>query len=179
MRRTVILLVALGVLGGLAVLATPARSSASGCTDPRILVVKHLAQLTLVCAEGARTYPATFGAAPVGHKLKRGDERTPEGTYRISQMTRPERFHRFMRLSYPNEADRARARKAGVDPGGGIAIHGVRQKYAALARMFIRGAGKVSGQVWGPTDGCIGLINEDVEEVFRAARVGTEVTILP
>lgn len=179
MRRTVLLLLAVGLLGGLAVLATPARSSASPCTDARIVVVKQKAELTLVCTEGARTFPVTFGAAPKGHKVKRGDERTPEGTYHVSQMTKPERFHRFMRLSYPNEEDRARARRAGVDPGSGIAIHGVRQRYAALARMFIRAAAQVSGQVWGPTDGCIGMINEDVEDVFRAVRVGTEVQILP
>jgi lipoprotein-anchoring transpeptidase ErfK/SrfK len=33
--------------------------------------------------------------------------------------------------------------------------------------------------MWGPTDGCIGMTNEDVEVVYDAVRVGTRVVILP
>src|SRR5438132_1652597 len=34
-------------------------------------------------------------------------------------------------------------------------------------------------QLWGPTDGCIALSNEDVEVVYDAVKVGTRVTIDP
>jgi lipoprotein-anchoring transpeptidase ErfK/SrfK len=33
--------------------------------------------------------------------------------------------------------------------------------------------------VWGPTDGCIGMVNEDVELVYDAVPVGTSVVIEP
>ncbi|WP_420814199.1 L,D-transpeptidase family protein [Polyangium fumosum] len=35
------------------------------------------------------------------------------------------------------------------------------------------------GQVWGPTDGCIGLANEDVDVLYAIVPVGTKVTIKP
>jgi hypothetical protein len=179
-------LVALGgaaALIGLALMgARPARSSPAGarpCTHPRIQVVKHLAQLSLICDERTTTYPVTFGASPVGNKQRRGDERTPEGSYHITAKSTVPRFHRFLRLSYPSETDRRRAAAAGVDPGGGIGIHGVKAGLAGVARLFIRSAGALGFRAWGPTDGCIGMINEDVEVVFDAVRVGTEVQVDP
>jgi hypothetical protein len=149
------------------------------CGHPRIHVVKHLAQLSLVCDEGTTTYPVTFGAEPIGNKQRRGDERTPEGTYQVTAKSTVPRFHRFLRLSYPSEADRRRAAAAGIDPGGGIGIHGVRASLAGVARLFIRSAGALGFRAWGPTDGCIGMINEDVEVVFDAVCVGTEVRVEP
>jgi len=181
MRRFRVLLVLAGVLITLAIVgARPARSGPRlPCTSPRIVIVKHLARLTLECKEGSRSYPVTFGATPVGHKQTRGDERTPEGDYRISAKVKNDRFHRFLKLSYPNEEDRLRAKLAGVDPGSGIGIHGVRSGLAGLARLFIRNGRALSSSAWGPTDGCIGMINEDVEDVFDAAPAGTAVHIEP
>ena len=149
------------------------------CTEASIVISKRTAQLELRCREGLHTYPVTFGASPVGPKQRRGDERTPEGHYHISAKVKPERFHRFLKLSYPNTDDRRRALAAGVNPGDGIGIHGVRSSLAAVARLFIRSAGALSARAWGPTDGCIGMINEDVEVVYNAVKVGTEVTVLP
>jgi L,D-peptidoglycan transpeptidase YkuD (ErfK/YbiS/YcfS/YnhG family) len=34
-------------------------------------------------------------------------------------------------------------------------------------------------QRWGPTDGCIALSNDDVEELYRHVDVGTPVIISP
>lgn len=39
--------------------------------------------------------------------------------------------------------------------------------------------GRGLGQVWGPTDGCIGLANEDVTLLYALVPVGTKVTIKP
>jgi L,D-peptidoglycan transpeptidase YkuD (ErfK/YbiS/YcfS/YnhG family) len=46
--------------------------------------------------------------------------------------------------------------------------------------MWIRLAG-ASGlaRMWGPTDGCIALMNEDVQVVYESVRVGTPVIISP
>ncbi len=172
--------VALSLLVAIAIGARPARSGPRPpCTRPRIVVHKQRAELELVCDEGSRRYPVTFGAAPVGAKRRRGDERTPEGRYRITAKSAPTRFHRFLKVSYPNDDDRRRAQAAGVDPGGGIGVHGVRSSLAGIARLFIRAGRAVSGQAWGPTDGCVGMINEDVEELYDLVPVGTEIVLQP
>lgn len=113
--------------------------------------------------EVIRTYSILLGDAPVGHKRQQGDERTPEGRYRISFRNDKSRFHLSLRVSYPNAADRAQARARGVDPGGDIMIHG----------------GTPAGYARDWTDGCIALTNRQIEEVWRLVPVGTPITISP
>lgn len=110
-----------------------------------------------------KTYRILLGDAPVGHKRQQGDERTPEGRYRISFRNAKSRFHLSLRVSYPNEADRAQARARDVDPGGDIMIHG----------------GTPPGYWRDWTDGCIALTNRQVEEVWRLVPTGTPVVISP
>ena len=110
-----------------------------------------------------RTYRMVLGGAPVGHKRQQGDERTPEGRYRITFRNDKSRFHLSLRVSYPNEADRRQARARGVDPGGDIMIHGGTPAY-------------FTGD-W--TDGCIALRNADMEAVWQRVPTGTPIRILP
>ncbi|MDI1444314.1 L,D-transpeptidase [Polyangium sp. 6x1] len=154
----------------------------ASCEKPSILIRKKDAALDLLCGgKTVRTFSATFGAQPVGQKEREGDERTPEGVYRITSKSQSERFHRFLGISYPEPEDLARAKKNGIDkPGGGIGIHGTKPKLAALARAWIRLSSATGlGQLWGPTDGCIGLANEDVDVLYALVPVGTKVTIQP
>jgi murein L,D-transpeptidase YafK len=91
------------------------------------------------------------------------------------------RFHRFLGISYPNSADLQRAKQLGITrPGGAIGIHGTKSNLAMVARAWLR-LGNTLGlmQLWGPTDGCIGVANEDVEILYQAVKLGTRVTILP
>jgi murein L,D-transpeptidase YafK len=110
-----------------------------------------------------KTYRILLGDAPVGHKRQQGDERTPEGRYRITFRNDKSRFHLSLRVSYPDDADRAQARARGVDPGGDIMIHG----------------GTPPGYWRDWTDGCIALTNRQIEEVWRLVPVGTPITISP
>ena len=110
-----------------------------------------------------KTYRILLGDAPVGHKTRQGDERTPEGRYRITFRNDKSRYHLSLRVSYPNAADSAQARKRGVDPGGDIMIHG----------------GTPPGYARDWTDGCIALTNREIEEVWRLVPVGTAITISP
>ncbi len=110
-----------------------------------------------------KSYRILLGDAPVGHKRQQGDERTPEGRYRITFRNDKSRFHLSLRVSYPNEADRRQARARGVDPGGDIMIHG----------------GTPPGYSRDWTDGCIALSDAQIEEVWRLVPVGTPITILP
>jgi murein L,D-transpeptidase YafK len=171
---------ALGLGAGLVLLAWPSEGRRGACVSPEIHVYKKEGELDLSCGGArTRTMAATFGANPVGAKEREGDEKTPEGTYTITQKTKSERFHRFLGISYPNDDDRKRAKDNGiVRVGGGIGIHGVRADLAEPARAWMRFA-RASGLagVWGPTDGCIGVANEDVEALYESVPVGTKVTI--
>jgi murein L,D-transpeptidase YafK len=173
----------LTLVGALGALAWPAGAAGDeACRAPEIRVYKREGVLELVC-EGAvrRTMAATFGGNPVGPKQEEGDQRTPEGTYRIASRVKSERFHRFLGVSYPNDDDRRRAAEKGITKlGGGIGIHGTRERLAGVARLWTRlaSAAGIAGK-WGPTDGCIGVANEDVEVLFKAVAVGTRVTIAP
>ncbi|WP_437745356.1 L,D-transpeptidase [Sorangium sp. So ce1504] len=64
--------------------------------------------------------------------------------------------------------DLNRARAKGIEkPGGAIGIHGSDPRLAGLARAWIRLANAAGLQkLWGPTDGCIGLTNEDVDVLY-------------
>jgi murein L,D-transpeptidase YafK len=174
--------VVLGV-AGLSALAWPFGAAGDApCKAPEVRIYKRQGELDLVCGGAVRrTMAATFGADPVGPKEREGDERTPEGDYRISLKVKSDRFHRFLGVSYPNDEDRKRGAKKGIKKlGGGIGIHGTTKKLAGLSRVWTRFASAtgLSG-VWGPTDGCIGVANEDVEVLFKTVPVGARVVIRP
>jgi murein L,D-transpeptidase YafK len=79
-------------------------------------------------------------------------------------------FHAALELSYPNAADQARARAAGVVPGSGIEIHGLRDGFDWLGSAHV---------MFDWTDGCIAMTNTEIDELVRAAPPGTVVEILP
>lgn len=172
------------LLGGLAAaLGWP--GSASGepkCGAAEIRIYKKEGALELWC-DGAlrRSVPATFGGDPVGPKEREGDQKTPEGSYRISSKVKSDRFHRFLAVSYPNAEDRRRAAERGITKlGFGIGIHGAKKSLAGVARLWTRLAHATGmAGVWGPTDGCIGVTNEDAEMLFETVSVGAKVQIFP
>ena len=108
-----------------------------------------------------------FGDAPMGHKRFEGDERTPEGTYTIDWRNPNSRYHLSLRISYPNERDRAYAASLGRSPGGNIFIHGQPNGYPGPP---------LQGD-W--TDGCIALSNAEIEELWRLVPDGTPIEIRP
>lgn len=115
-----------------------------------------------------RTYKGIkLGDAPVGHKQFEGDERTPEGVYRINGRNPGSSYHLSLRISYPNAADRVFAARAGKSPGSDIFIHG--QPNGSLLTEIPRD--------W--TDGCIAVSNNTIREIWRLVRNGTKVTIRP
>ena len=117
-----------------------------------------------------RTYTIALGDNPVGHKQQEGDERTPEGKYKLDWRNPNSAYHKSIHISYPNEQDKARAKKRGVSPGGDIMIHGL-PKYAA-------GIGaRHALSDW--TNGCIAITNEEMDEVWALVKNSTEIEILP
>jgi len=112
-----------------------------------------------------KSYNMELGFAPEGHKTRRGDGKTPEGTYVINRRNPNSDFHLSLGISYPNTADRARARAAGVSPGGDIFIHGKPNKK------------KGTGPDW--TAGCISVKNREIERIYAMVKNGTPITINP
>lgn len=111
-----------------------------------------------------RQYDIGLGFAPEGHKEQRGDGRTPEGVYKIDRRNPDSRFHLSLGISYPNAQDVARAQTMGVHPGGDIFIHGRPKAYQDGKRDW--------------TWGCIGVTNDEIEDIYSMVRDGTPVKIV-
>lgn len=144
---------------------------ADGGKADRIVIDKSERLLTLMRNdEPLRHYTVALGGAPKGAKRFEGDQRTPEGLYRIDQRNANSNFHLALRISYPNEADRVRALEAGLDPGGQIMIHGLKNGQGWLGERH-------RGGDW--TDGCIAVTNAEIEEIWSLVDLGTPVEIRP
>jgi hypothetical protein len=137
---------------------------------PAILVDKLRRRLYLLRGgEVEMSYPVDLGIAGTDDKTQAGDEATPEGRYRITEVRGPgqTRYYRALMLDYPNDEDRAnfrRLQRTGRIPtrrgiGSNIEIHGKGGR----------------GQDW--TQGCVALDNDDIDDLVPRVRVGTSVTI--
>ena len=154
-----------------AVAHTPVDRSTASATADSIVVEKSQHRLSLY-HRGAllRSYLVALGQQPVGDKVRIGDNRTPEGLFRIAARNPLSRYHRSLRISYPDAAHLARARSLGVSPGGDIMIHGLpdRQAWVGAAHRDFD---------W--TEGCIAVTNREIEEIWSAVPVGTPIQIKP
>jgi len=131
----------------------------------RVIVNKARREMLLLRGESVlRSYRVALGREPVGHKEREGDGRTPEGRYTIDRRNPKSRYHLSLRISYPDEADRARARELGVDPGGDVMIHGLKD-------------GVARDDDW--TQGCIAVTNEQMDEIWTLVPEGTPILIHP
>ncbi|MGD1973872.1 MAG: L,D-transpeptidase family protein [Desulfobacterales bacterium] len=142
-------------------------------TEPadKVLIEKKARRLTLLSmGEVIKTYKIAIGVNPIGAKEKRGDNKTPEGTYIIDSRNSESDYHLSLNISYPNEKDKMRAKALGVSPGGDIMIHGIKNGY-----MWV-GASHTEFD-W--TNGCIAVTNEEMEEIYRLVPNGTVVEIRP
>src|SRR6201995_4886637 len=110
---------------------TPVTGVTSAITADSIVVEKGRHTLTLFQAGLAvRTYRVALGTQPKGDKVKKGDNRTPEGTYFIDFKNPNSKYHKALHINYPDAAHSARASALGVSPGGDIMIHGLPPRYA-------------------------------------------------
>ncbi len=137
----------------------------------KVLVLKSERKLMLMSGDGAvRTYKIALGRNPVGPKTYSGDHRTPEGLYTIDSRNAASQYHRSLHVSYPNAADRERARKLGRNPGGDIFIHGLPNGQGWIGKAHT---------ITDWTLGCIAVTDEEIEEIWRLVPNGTPVEIRP
>jgi L,D-peptidoglycan transpeptidase YkuD (ErfK/YbiS/YcfS/YnhG family) len=144
---------------------TVADTKARGTTA---IVVSKLERRLTIFRKGLAVAVFEIGLGKYGlsDKLYQGDEATPEGKYRIVRKYPATPFYKALLINYPNAEDMkafAEARRKGLvpgrsDAGGAIEIHG-------------GGKNKL-------TQGCVGLENADMDEVYRIAEIGTPVTIV-
>jgi murein L,D-transpeptidase YafK len=117
-----------------------------------------------------KTYKVALGKKPVGPKMRQGDLRTPEGVYVIDGRYPQSEYHMALHISYPNAADRARARQLGVAPGGDILIHGLPADKGSIGKADPR-------EDW--TMGCVAVTDQEIEEIYHLVPNGTVVEIRP
>jgi murein L,D-transpeptidase YafK len=144
--------------------AAPAAQAPEVHAD-RILVVKSEHSLTLF-AHGAvlRSYKVALGRAS-GPKQQQGDNRTPEGHYRIVGHNAHSSCHRALLISYPNADDRAHHRT-----GGDVEIHGLPNGFGYIGSLH-------RSTDW--TYGCIAVTDAEMDEIYRLVPDNTPIDIQP
>jgi len=174
-------------------LPTPDSSDPNRRCRSILAIEVHKSEHALVaqCADGEPIrFRAALGREPRGPKERRGDMKTPEGSYRVAGPARASRFHIFLPIDYPGESDAERALQLGLISdderdqiiaaqsasrlppqdtrlGGNLGIHGEGPRWQ----------GDSGGLDW--TYGCVGLADRDIEFLATRVSTGTIVVILP
>ncbi len=167
-------------------------SGVAEAQEPLVLLISKSAHTLTLVKDGrpVKKYFCVFGVNPDGDKLQQGDNRTPEGVFFITDKEKLGNHlylgRTWLGISYPavSHAERAihqnlinsdqyqailAANKAGNMPpqntrlGGWIGIHGGRED---LTRQKIN---------W--TEGCIAMLESDLEELYTIITPGTKVII--
>ncbi len=110
------------------------------------------------------------GANPVGAKQEEGDNKTPEGIYKIDGRNPQSTFHLALHVSYPSDEDKTRAADRGASAGFDIMIHGIRNGLGWMGAFH-----RLND--W--TAGCVAVTDEEIEELWRITPDGTTVEIRP
>lgn len=149
-------------------------SAAHGFSDGKadlVLVKKSERKLFLIRdGQPFREFKVALGPRPQGHKLARGDDRTPEGRYWLDFKRAKSRFYKAIHISYPNSDDLDRARELGVNPGGNIMIHGFPNENREPEDI---------AQMYNWTSGCIAVTNAEMDEIWASVEAGTPIEITP
>ena len=165
---TVARILVLGALLGL-FLSFAAHASGTIHAD-KVLVIKN-EKLLLLLRNGKilKSYRVSLGRDP-GRRLRRGDNRTPEGRYVIDGRNPRSSYYKALHISYPNASDIRNAKNLGVSPGGEVLIHGLPEGFEDL--------GDYQADLnW--TRGCIAVSNQEMDEIWELVPNGTSVRITP
>jgi murein L,D-transpeptidase YafK len=136
-----------------------------------IIVKKSQYSLTLY-SKGVplKQYWIALGPNPKGAKVREGDLKTPEGRYLLDYRKTDSNYYKAFHISYPSVDDMKRAQKLGVQPGGQVLLHGQR-KGSVMSDETLQNSN------W--TNGCIALINADMDELWASVSPGTPIEIRP
>jgi len=172
----------------LVLLGRPAPASGSDrLAQPLIEIWKGKRKMVLYDGKHVvRRFKISLGlGSEGGAKRFRGDNRTPEGRYYVSDKNPGSRFHRFLGLSYPNVEDAERGYASNlIDPEEWADIFIANLKHepptyrtSLGGRVGIHGHGgrPEIGVDW--TEGCVAVSDEEIEYLFEVIDIGTPVVI--
>ena len=140
-----------------------------------IIVDKSDYELKVYDDEGwYATYPIVFGSKDLSDKMKEGDKRTPDGSFKVILKKIHPKWGPELLLDYPNDESfqKFSERKSkGLLPrnakiGGGIAIHATMPQEEWTIDNFYN---------W--TDGCVSVKYTEMKDLFSYIPLGTPVTI--
>jgi len=140
-------------------------------TISKILVKKSLRKMEVYSDEQLlKTYSISLSKVSIGDKKIEGDMKTPEGSYIINDKNPNSSYHLNLGISYPDSSDVQEAKLYGKPPGGDIKIHGIRNGLGLVGKLQRL-------RDW--TNGCIGLTNKEIEEIYNNTPIGTIIEIRP
>ena len=161
--------VRLGKIAGLAIFSK-GYTSVKGLVD-KVVVYKMRHQMLLLKNDRiVRSYWIALSDRPEGDKVREGDRRTPEGVYTLDYVKENSYYYRAFHISYPNLKDIEEARRLGVRPGGMIMVHGQPPSNSEYHETVQRSD-------W--TNGCIAILNPEIDEFISLVDPGTPIEILP
>jgi murein L,D-transpeptidase YafK len=134
-----------------------------------IVILKSKRELILYCGDKPlKTYRISLGRNPIGQKEKQGDMKTLEGEYTISGRNPNSSFHLSLRISYPTPEQSLLAQQKGLDAGGDIMIHGIRNGLGWIGKFQ---------RITDWTLGCIAVTNSEIQEIYRLVPDGIKIQI--
>lgn len=140
-----------------------------------IIVDKSDYELKVYDEEGwFATYPIVFGSKDLSDKMREGDKRTPDGSFKVVLKKIHPKWGPELLLDYPNQDSYRKfneRKQKGLIPrnsriGNGIAIHATRPQEEWTVDNFYN---------W--TDGCVSVKYTEMKDLFSYIPVGTPVTI--
>ena len=105
-----------------------------------------------------------------GTKPPAKDKKTPEGIYSINDKNPDSGYHKNLGISYPDKDDLDNARRLGKSAGGDIKIHGLRNRIGFIGKFH---------RLFDWTLGCIAVTDKEIDELYRAVKIGTRIEIKP
>lgn len=144
-----------------------------------------------------KNYIIGLGQQPTGHKQMQGDNRTPEGDYKIIQKSRGPFAGDYsqylgvawMRINYPNNADAINGfNKKRITEAQKNAIIKANNSGKEPPKNTKLGGGIGIHGWWGewPGDdqqnltwGCISVQNPELDDLYRRVNLGTRIVIFP
>jgi murein L,D-transpeptidase YafK len=138
-----------------------------------------------------KTCRANFGRNVGNPKSRDGDLSTPVGEYNICSIDTQNKYHKFLRINYPNLTDAGDGLVKGIITqkqydklsfefyygecpdlvtalGSNIGIHGIGEFNSIFKNLPF---------VFNWTDGSIAVSNEDIDEIYSVVKIGTKVVI--
>jgi murein L,D-transpeptidase YafK len=171
MKKSIILSMLLIVTAAVIYYFYPESKLPPGTKIDRLVVIKSERIMEAYSGdELLKTYKIALGRNPVGDKQSEGDKRTPEGEYTINDRNANSGYHKNLGVSYPSKDDITSAKALGVDPGGEIKIHGLKNGLGLIGKFH---------RVLDWTAGCIAVTDEEVDELYDAVENGTPIIIKP